>query len=64
MKSQRLAFITAQKKYDRGIINAIELFTAKNLYATAENENLQIKLSLLLNEKTLDFYSGIPIINI
>nr|BFF38219.1 TolC family protein [Tenacibaculum mesophilum] len=64
VKSQRLAFITAQKKYERGIINAIELFTAKNLFATAENENLQIKLSLLLNEKTLDFYKGMPIFNI
>ncbi len=62
--SQELAFTTAQKKYDRGIINAYELFTAKNLFATAKNENLQIKLSLLLNKKTLDFYKGMPILKI
>ena len=64
MESQELAFKIAQKKYDRGLINALELFQAKNLFGTSKNENLQVSLRLKVNEKTLDFYGGLPIFNI
>lgn len=64
MESQELAFAIAQKKYDRGLINPLELFQAKNLYGTSQNENLQSRLRLKVNEKTLDFYGGLPIFNI
>lgn len=64
MKAQNLAFTIAQKRYDRGMINAIELFTAKNLYANAQNENLQVRLRSEINKSTLDFYNGLPIFNI
>ncbi len=64
MESQELAFTIAQKKYDRGLINALELFQAKNLFGSSQNENLQVRLRLKVNEKTLDFYGGLPIFNI
>ncbi|NJB70236.1 outer membrane protein TolC [Saonia flava] len=64
MESQELAFTIAQKRYDKGLINALELFQAKNLFGTAQNENLQVRLRLRVNEKTLDFYGGLPIFNI
>lgn len=64
MKSQELAFTIAQKKYDRGLINALELFQAKNLFGGSQNENLQVRLRLKVNEKTLDFYGGLPVFNI
>ncbi|PCJ98761.1 MAG: transporter [Flavobacteriaceae bacterium] len=64
MESQELAFTIAQKKYDKGLINALELVQAKNLYGTSQNENLQARLRLKVNEKTLDFYGGLPIFNI
>ncbi|MEW7292230.1 TolC family protein [Aquimarina sp. 2304DJ70-9] len=64
VKSQFLAFNTAQKKYEKGMISAIELFTAKNTYALSQNENLQIKLSLEVNKNTLAFYKGLSIFNI
>lgn len=64
MKSQELAFTIAQKKYDRGLINALELFQAKNLFGGSQNENLQVRLRLKINEKTLDFYGGLPVFNI
>ena len=64
MESQRLAFSIAQKRYEKGMINAIALGQAKNLFATAQNQNLQAKLRKRVNESTLDFYRGLPLFNI
>jgi len=62
--SQELAFAIAQKRYEKGLINAIELGQAKNLYATAQNQNLQAQIRLRVNTSTLDFYKGLPVFNI
>ncbi|MFP2995196.1 TolC family protein [Spongiivirga sp. MCCC 1A20706] len=64
VKSQELSFKIAQKRYEKGLINAIELNQAKNLFATAQNENLQVNLRLKVNKSTLDFYNGLPVFNI
>ena len=63
MEAQSLAYTIAQKRYDKGLINSLDLFQAKNLYASAQNENLQVRLRLQINEKTLSFYEGAPIFN-
>ncbi len=64
MEAQSLAFTIAQKRYEKGMINAIELFTAKNLFASAQNENLQVRLRSEVNKSTIDFYRGLPVFNI
>nr|WP_299343081.1 TolC family protein [Allomuricauda sp.] len=64
VQAQEIAFQIAQKRYEKGLLNAIELFQAKNLYGTAQNENLQVRLRLKVNESTIDFYNGLPIFNI
>lgn len=64
MEAQEMAFTIAQKRYEKGMINAIELFTAKNLFASAQNENLQVRLRSEVNKSTLDFYRGLPVFNI
>ncbi|MBP2834151.1 TolC family protein [Aquimarina sp. U1-2] len=64
MKAQLLAFEIAQKRYQKGMINAIELNQSKNLFANSQNENLQVQLRLKVNESTLDFYKGLPVFNI
>ncbi|MGB5274024.1 MAG: TolC family protein, partial [Flavobacteriaceae bacterium] len=64
MKAQNLAFTIAQKRYEKGLINALELFTAKNLLANAQNENLQVRLRSEVNKSTLDFYRGLPVFDI
>jgi outer membrane protein TolC len=64
MESQRLSFSIAQKRYEKGMINAIELGQAKTLFATAQNQYLQAHLRLRVNNSTLDFYRGLPIFNI
>ena len=62
--SRLLAFEIAQKKYDKGLISALDLYQSKNFYASSQNENLQVKLKLKVQKKTLDFYMGSPIFNI
>nr|WP_299386369.1 TolC family protein [Allomuricauda sp.] len=64
VEAQQLAFTIAQKRYERGLINALDLFQAKNLFAVAQNENLQVGLRLKVNKSTMDFYRGLPIFNI
>ncbi len=64
VQAQELAFTIAQKRYEKGLINALDLFQAKNLYGVAQNENLQVGLRLRVNKSTIDFYSGLPIFNI
>ena len=64
VEAQNLAFTIAQKRYEKGLINALELFTAKNLFANAQNENLQVRLRSEINKSTLDFYRGLPVFNI
>lgn len=62
--AQQMAFAIAQKRYEKGLINAIELFTSKNLFASAQNENLQVRLRSEINKSTLDFYRGLPVFDI
>ncbi len=62
--SQALAFKIAQKKYNRGMISLLELNQSKNLYAKAQNDNLQVTLKLKVQKKTIDFYKGLPVFNI
>jgi outer membrane protein TolC len=59
-----LTFKIAQKKYEKGMISILELNQAKNLYAKSQNENLQVKLKLKVQQKTINFYKGLPIFNI
>jgi len=64
VEAQNLTFSVAQRRYEKGLINAITLFTAKNLFATAQNQSLQIRLRAEVNKSTLDFYRGLPVFNI
>jgi outer membrane protein TolC len=64
VESQRVAFSVAQKRYEKGLINAIELGRAKNLYITAQNQELQARLRAQVNYSTLNFYKGLPTFNI
>lgn len=57
----KLAFEVAQKKYEKGLISILDLNQSKTLYAMAQNQNLQIRLKLLVLKKTLDFYRGVPL---
>lgn len=64
LKAQELSFSIAQKKYEKEMISAVELYQAKVLHTTAQNENLQVQIRLKVNQSTLDFYNGLPVFTI
>ena len=64
LKAQELSFSISQKKYEKEMISAVELYQAKVLYTTAKNENLQVQIRLKVNHSTLAFYRGLPVFTI
>ena len=58
-KARLLTFQIAQKKYNNGLISAVELYQSKNLYAKAQNENLQVKLKLKVQGENIELLHGV-----
>lgn len=59
VEADELAYKAAQRKYDEGIIDVIELLTVKNRLATDKSQLLWSRLQWEIKDKTLDFYKGI-----
>lgn len=54
----QLAYQTAEKKLEQGLISVIDFYVVKNRYANTNSQVLRSKLQLEIKKKTLDFYSG------
>jgi outer membrane protein len=53
-----LAYQTAEKKIEQGLISVIDFYVVKNRYATTNSQVLRAKLQLEMKRKILDFYMG------
>jgi len=58
LEADTLAFQAAQKKFDQGMINAVELYTIKNRLANTSSQVLHSKLTYEMKKRILDFYKG------
>ncbi len=58
LEADKLSFQAAQKKFDQGMINAVDFYTVKNRLATTTGEVLHSKLTLEVKKRMLDFYKG------
>ena len=58
LQADTLAFQAAQKKFDQGMINAVELYTIKNRLANTTSQVLHSKLTCEMKKRILDFYKG------
>ena len=54
----QLAYQTAEKKLEQGLINVIDFYVIKNRYANSQSQVLRAKLQLEIKKRTLDFYMG------
>ena len=54
----KLAFRAAEKQYEHGLINVIELYIAKNRLATTQSQVLRARLQWEMKMKTIEFYKG------
>gem|GEM_PF-187748 len=58
MQADTLAFQAAQKKFDQGMINAVEFYTIKNRLANTTSQVLHSKLTFEMKKRILEFYKG------
>jgi outer membrane protein len=58
MEADTLAFQAAQKKFDQGMINAVELYTIRNRMANTSSQVLHYMLTYELKRRILEFYEG------
>ncbi len=59
VEADQLAFHAAQRKYDEGMIDVIELLAVKNRLAEAQSQLLQAQLQWEIKDKVLEFYKGV-----
>jgi len=57
-QADSLAFQAAQKKFDQGMINAVELYTIKNRLANTSSQVLHSRLTYEMKKRTMGFYKG------
>jgi len=58
MEADTLTFQAAQKKFDQGMINAVELYTIKNRLANTASQVLHYRLTYELKKRIIEFYEG------
>jgi outer membrane protein len=61
LESQRMAYETAQKRYNAGLAAAYELQQVQDNLARTESNTIQAKFNYIFSVKVLDFYQGKPI---
>ncbi len=59
VEADEQAYHVAQRKYEEGIIDVIELQTVKNRLAEAKSQNLRAQLQWRIKVRIVDFYKGI-----
>ena len=58
-EANQLAYQVAQRKYDEGLIDVIELLAVKSRLSEAQSQLLLSKLQWEVKNKALEFYKGI-----
>lgn len=61
LESLQLAFDYAEKRFDVGVINAVDYNAAKNNLTRAQADLIRAKYEYIFRLKILDFYQGNPI---
>jgi outer membrane protein len=59
VEADQLAYRAAQRKYDEGMIDVIELLAVKNRLAQAQSQLLSAQLQWEIKDKVLEFYKGV-----
>ena len=58
----QLVYNGATKKFEKGLISALELQTASTILLQAKAEKLQARLQHIIKQRMVDYYSGKPLI--
>jgi len=60
-RTAEVSYHSIEKKYNVGMMTAIDYLVEKNNFAQAESNLIQSKYNFIFKSKILDFYQGIPI---
>ena len=63
VEANTLAHKAIQRKYDEGLLSAIELQTSANRLQEARSNLLKIKLDYIINYRLIRYYQGVPLID-
>ena len=63
VEANTLAHKAIQRKYDEGLLSAIELQTSANRLQEARSNLLRIKLDYIINYRLIRYYQGVPLID-
>lgn len=58
LEADTLAYQAAEKKYDQGMINVVDFYTAKNRMTVTEGQVLHSRLTAEIKKRVIDFYMG------
>lgn len=58
VKSSQASYDVLNEQFKLGLKNTIELLTGKNTLISSEQELLQVKYTVLMNKKIIDYYLG------
>lgn len=59
LEANELAYTVAQRKYDEGLIDVIELLTVKSRMAESKSQLLLAELQWRIKDRVIDFYKGV-----
>ncbi len=62
VSAAQLAYDGAAKKFENGLISALDLQTAANTLLQAKSERLQARLQYIIKTRMVDYYNGKPLV--
>ena len=62
VSASQLAYDGAAKKFEKGLISALDLQTAANTLLQAKSDKLRARLQYIIKTRMVDYYNGMPLI--
>ncbi len=64
VRAAQLAYDGAKKKFENGLISALDLQTAANTLLQAKSDRLRARLEYIIQSRMVDYYNGKPLVEI
>ena len=63
VSAAQLVYDGAERKFENGLISALDLQTAANTLLQAKSDKLRARLQYIIKTRMVDYYNGMPLIN-
>ena len=63
VSAAQLAYDGAERKFENGLISALDLQTAANTLLQAKSDKLRARLQYIVKSRMVDYYNGMPLID-